>query len=60
MRVELSWMIIVRDLRPAHCCVCDKGFERGVIEANLVSDSDRLHLGEVCPGCLEQGADRAH
>ena len=49
MRVELSWAISASDLRAARCCVCRKGFERGVIEANLISDSDRLHIGEVCP-----------
>ncbi len=57
MRIELSWTISASDLRPSTCCVCRRRYERGVIEADLTSDSDRLHLGEVCPACLEQGAE---
>lgn len=58
MVVELSWTITAADFREAHCCVCGGEFIRGVVEAHLVSDSDRLHLGEVCPECIGRGAWR--
>lgn len=57
MRVELSWTISAADLGPGRCCVCRKGFERGIIEAHVISDADRLDLGEVCPACLETGEE---
>jgi hypothetical protein len=57
VRVELSWAISASDLGAADCCVCNKGFERGFIVADLISDSNRLHLGEVCPTCLKRGTD---
>jgi len=57
MRIELSWTVCASDLRATLCCVCRRRFERGVIEADLISGSDRLHLGEVCPACLARGAE---
>lgn len=57
MRVEMSWTVTASDLRRTLCCVCRKDFVCGVIQADLVSDSDQLHVGEVCPACLERGAD---
>lgn len=56
MVIELSWIVTASDIAQARCCVCRKSFMREVIEASLLSDSDRLHLGEVCPGCIERGA----
>lgn len=56
MFIELSWTVTASDIREAGCCVCNKKFTREVIEANLVSDADRLHLGEVCPECIGRGA----
>ncbi len=57
MVVELSWTITASDITETRCCVCSGKFIREVIEANLVSDSNKLHLGEVCPECLHRGAD---
>lgn len=57
MVVELSWIISDTDIREAKCCVCRGKFTREFVEAHLVSDSDRLHLGEVCPECLHRGAE---
>lgn len=57
MVVELGWTMSASDISEARCCVCNQTFTREVIEAHLVSDSDRLHLGEVCPECIERGRD---
>jgi hypothetical protein len=57
MVIELSWTIVDADICETRCCVCRHKFARQVIETKLVSDSDRLDLGEVCPTCIERGAD---
>lgn len=57
MIIELSWAISEDDLRQTHCCVCNKSFERGVVEINVLSDSDRYHIGEACPACIYKGAE---
>lgn len=57
MIVEFAWTITSDDFRELVCYVCKKSFTRGCIEIVLVSDSDRLFLGESCPACLRRGCE---
>jgi len=54
--IEFGWTVSASDMHDARCCVCNRGFRRGPVTADVISDADRLHIGEVCPSCLEAGA----
>ena len=57
MRIVLERTACPRDMIERRCCVCDRPFQVGCVTAIAMSESGKIEIGQVCPDCLERGAN---